>query len=332
MNRRTALATTIAGGAIMLWDRFRGRSIVPAQSQEVDRIPAIREEHPVALENITKSAPISAPATPSRSTPFPTAPAQPDIVIPVAKKTEIVVELPPSIRDIFRNCTQANLVIASQWVGKELADFNSQSGIEDCIDRTWGWKSDIEAVAAPLKINPEVVPWIMPLIFAESKGDEKAENKKSGAKGLCQIMPDTLTHLKQYLKPKTEPNLLDGKENIHLGLEYLDYLYGLIPEPSLALWSYHLGIGNMIKAVGFYYGTDTSSITEDLNKFETAPVAKQRLRDLIFPKTGSKLNLVKMLTSAQVVDGLKKSDAFHDNTQVYVSRIAAASTYFPVRG
>lgn len=249
-----------------------------------------------------------------------------------AVKTEILPSLPPSVLDIFRNYTQADLAVASEWVGKELADFNSQPGIEDCINRTWDWKSDIEAVAAPLKINPEVVPWIMPLIFVESKGEEKVENKKSSAKGLCQIMPDTLTHLKRYLKLKTEPNLFDGKENIRLGLEYLDYLYEFIPEPSLTLWSYHLGIGNMIKAIGFYYGTDASSIIEDLNKFNTASAAKQKLRDLILPKNGANLNLVKMLTSAQVVDGLKKENALHDNTQVYVPRIAAASTYFPIQG
>ncbi len=315
INRRTALAT-IAGSALMILDKLQRRSIVNQP-----------ENKNATLVQVAKNEQIIVQTT--EPTPLPTVLAT-VTTTSVSERIPAISELSPSVRDIFRNCTPAELVTVSEWVKKEFENFETQENNEKCVIQTWNLKNDIDKVAATLNINREVVPWIMPLIFAESRGDATAVSQKSGAKGLCQIMPDTLTHLKQYLKLETESNLFDGKENIHLGLEYLDYLYKFIPEPSLALWSYHLGFGNMIKAIGFYYGIDTSFITADLNKYETAPAAKQKLRDLILPKNGTNLNLVKMLTSTQVINGLKKADAFHDSTQVYVPRIAAASSYFPL--
>lgn len=44
-------------------------------------------------------------------------------------------------------------------------------------------------------------------------------------------------------------DVFDQKINITIGMKYLEKLYRLFPEEGLALWAYHLGMGNMLDAI-----------------------------------------------------------------------------------
>ncbi len=108
------------------------------------------------------------------------------------------------------------------------------------------------------------------LIFVESKGNPYAragEPDANGseqlpyadkrARGLCQLLPATALEEAQKLNTlgftiKLPPDLYDAKTNILLGLSHLSRLYKLFPEPALAVWAYHFGQGNLIRAIDMY--------------------------------------------------------------------------------
>ena len=89
-------------------------------------------------------------------------------------------------------------------------------------------------------------PFINKVIEAESSGNPNAVNKRTGAKGLMQIMDATAKQPGLGVKPLEDP--FNAEENVRFGSEYL---YALMDryndDTTSALAAYNWGVGNVDK-------------------------------------------------------------------------------------
>lgn len=110
------------------------------------------------------------------------------------------------------------------------------------------------------------------------------------------------------------------------GLIYLNNLYQSYPEPSLAIWAYHLGAGNMIHALRTYLvstaGLPEAEVWQILGKEPTPEDPVPGTNILV---RENKVNAVALLNSLPVKKELQKRQAFNDQTEYYFYRVAAAA-------
>ncbi len=308
---------TVVGGAIAL------KSVTSTQTNQDDKeaqaflartptpthIPAVSD---LPQKNI---AVIDQP-TPAVSKPSPT----PETGAQVPKREYIDV--------FFSNKTAAQKEVIAALVGEQIAHYRKEPQIEGRIIETLLWKTMVKQAIESLHLSTVVDPDIMEsLIYVESGGDPR--QKTDYAKGLCQVSPAAVADINNKKKFSPPLNIDNTMDNIKLSALYMASLQDSYPEQSLALWAYHLGQKNMNLAIKTYCMeeldmkpdvVDKTISTYDFQKQQTgtAKLIEQ------FKNTPKRLNFINLIRSQHVVDALKESDAFHNNTKDYVPRIAAA--------
>lgn len=137
----------------------------------------------------------------------------------------------------------------------------------------------------------------------------------------------------QTVKSKDNPDyykvdLSDLQTNTIIAIEYLDYLYSLFQDRSLAVWAYHLGLGNMAQAIGAHRGKSLDHMDEivtNLGKFETAKTSREEFDKMLTPDLPNQtINFSTLLSNPAVKERLEKKGAWNDDTQYYVARCVAA--------
>jgi len=89
-------------------------------------------------------------------------------------------------------------------------------------------------------------PLIQKIIMAESSGDPKAVNKRTGAKGLMQIMDNTAKKPGFGVDPLEDP--FDPVENVRFGTQYFNAMLDRYDNDTVsALAAYNWGPGNVDK-------------------------------------------------------------------------------------
>ena len=89
-------------------------------------------------------------------------------------------------------------------------------------------------------------PLIQKIIMAESSGNPKAVNKRTGAKGLMQIMDDTAKQPGFGVKPLKDP--FDAQENVRFGTDYFNAMLNRYDNDTIsALAAFNYGPGNVDK-------------------------------------------------------------------------------------
>jgi len=89
-------------------------------------------------------------------------------------------------------------------------------------------------------------PLIQKIIMAESSGDPKAVNKRTGAKGLMQIMDDTAKQPGFGVDPLEDP--FDPVENVRFGTDYFNAMLNRYDNDTIsALAAFNWGPGNVDK-------------------------------------------------------------------------------------
>ena len=224
------------------------------------------------------------------------------------------------------NLTTEQKQTAEKWVQEQVWHYQRRGllGLNYTarIKASGKWTNLINEQADKLGLSENsFARFILPgLIFVESGGKEDADN--SIAKGLCQLRPATVRKIAEELSLNlgiNDTGLFNPDINIALALKYLNSLLKSYPDPSLALWAYHLGEAGLIDAIYSYTVNALPKSTRqeinnrfsDRNQIATAYYTKQ-----------FQLNFVNMLTSDVVRDSLRKNRS-GDDTEYYVSRVLA---------
>jgi len=192
----------------------------------------------------------------------------------------------------------------------------------------------------------------MGLIFAESKGDKGAKSP-AGATGLSQVMKKTAIKLFEELKASGDAkklgilhvdlmdlkknDLADPRTNIIFGLKYFQELMRMYYDPTLAIWAYNMGPGNLNKLIMAEVEDTISKIGDPLKKRAAELEYNKMLSDIKRPGTSHlaekyKLNFSNMMTSAAVQREMDKFEDFNkDEALRYVPRVASAARIFQVK-
>lgn len=226
---------------------------------------------------------------------------------------------------LFPNTTSFEKSEAVEMIDKQITHYKSEPEYEKRVQNTIRWKNIVFESARNLgfRENSPFPKLLLSLIYVESGGDPNASPSKDedAAKGLCQIKPSTALSIARRLGMKTPPNLSDPRTNITLSLEYFDRLFRLFPDPSLAFWSYHLGEGNLVKAMKKYLVWEKGAKQQTIDDLLDNPDYGSSYLVRVY-----KLNFVNLITSKRVVNELKDIDAFNNDTQFHVPRVGAATS------
>lgn len=105
------------------------------------------------------------------------------------------------------------------------------------------------------------------LIFTESRGDPNAGGTPTNkGRGLTQLEPAAVLEAKKAAKLPDNINVLDPKTNITLAVYYLDKLLNLYRDPTLSLWAYNLGEGNINDAILTYAKSKADKNTNSIER------------------------------------------------------------------
>ncbi|MBR6562366.1 MAG: lytic transglycosylase domain-containing protein [Clostridia bacterium] len=105
-------------------------------------------------------------------------------------------------------------------------------------------------------------PLVYAVIRAESGFDERAESRV-GAKGLMQMMPDTLDWLSRLIGEETPTDIFDPETNVKYGTYYLRHLYDRFGSWETALAAYNAGHGRVAEWLNdSRYSDDGQMLTE----------------------------------------------------------------------
>lgn len=166
------------------------------------------------------------------------------------------------------------------------------------------------------------------LILVESSGNPQAISKDEKgnpiAYGLCQLKMKVAAEAARELKIPWNPDkLLDKDTNLQLGCYYLMKMIRLYPDCSLAIWSYHLGSGNMDAAIRqFVY---------DRAKDKTELDQAQAIFGTPFPPGTSiftkkyQLTAAKLQNDQTVKQELTSRGATQDDTFNYLYKVVGAT-------
>jgi len=203
---------------------------------------------------------------------------------------------------------------------------------------------EIEKAYAPFKPNPDLLKFILPIIFVESGGNPNAD---SGiAKGPCQVRIEAAREAAKLLglKEPSNEDLFEPNLNIKLGLVNLVRLSRTYSDIGIILWAYHLGDGNMNNAIKFYLQDkyklneqQTADLFQSLAKGDRPATAALINKEVNFKVNDGrnikieKFNAVDLLTSEKVINGIKSMGALGNDTQYYLARILAAKWIYEDR-
>lgn len=223
----------------------------------------------------------------------------------------------------FTNMSESDRIKAEDEIHQEFDKYRIDL---PRILSTLRWESKISQTVA----NPQLkIPihersyWrqlLMGIVFVESGGNPTAS---SGiAFGLAQLKPDTAQEMADLygIKNFQKEQLNNPDTNLFLSIAYLrklDQIYG----PNLSIWAYHLGQGNLNRAIWVYLSSEKKVPIKDL---ETAfsSTTYEELNTLI---NQYQLNSTNLLKSSAVTAELKFHGAFENDTERYFYRVIAAN-------
>lgn len=261
--------------------------------------------------------------TPPPKPKVPTPSPSPSPTLTKPQETEVRKETPAPLLlagELFVNCSPSEKEEARRQAEKQIEHYRKDPGVKQRTEDSKRWQKTVEAVAKEMGFKPNsfVPPLLASLIFVESSGNPQAENPI--AKGLCQLRWTTaLEEAKRQGISLTAENLFNPQINIKLALGVLHQLYQRFPDPSLTFWAYHLGELNLTRAIKAHLLSQgkkeevINTILEEIKEFGTKRLVEE-----------NHLNFIKLISSPAVVEELKKYEAFGDDTELYVPRIAAA--------
>lgn len=204
------------------------------------------------------------------------------------------------------------------------------------ILRTREWKNLVHDVVEKENVkSPLGKEWLekamLGLIFTENKGRPKTDelSKLSGNKGigLCQLEANAISDAREWahLPPNINPE--DPKTNITLAVHYLNHMFNLYGDPTLALWAYNLGPGNMNDAIATY-ARSKAKTTEEIRAIDDT-LSRSTPQEPYGTKVLVKrydMNGVNVSTSDAVTAKFALKDPQIQNTTYeYVPRIALAT-------
>lgn len=193
--------------------------------------------------------------------------------------------------------------------------------------------------------DEQIKELLLNIIFVES-GGKNGKVSSMGARGVCQLKPDTAEEAAKLVGiPFSKEKLMEVDYNIQLAAVHFRRLLNIFHDPSIAVWAYNLGNGNVIDAMEAYLKSVLKSeefmeVSDELNK----GIRSKRF-DKLDPETDKderkttariinyyKLNYVNLITSSAVqswIDERNKDQnpITHINKEEaisYVPRIGAA--------
>jgi LysM repeat protein len=110
------------------------------------------------------------------------------------------------------------------------------------ISAEWGWD-----------------PYLIMALAWQESGWQQDIVSWAGAEGVMQLMPETAADAGPYLLGREMNTRYDVRDNITLGVAYLDHLYGLTGDPYLALAAYYQGLYS-VETDGVFGETDAYAL------------------------------------------------------------------------
>lgn len=264
---------------------------------------------------------------------------------------------------MFINCTDAEKETALKIIKdqinhysglfrrfKTLESITKTLNLKDQVDKSYEFiKGKIDSLALNKNglSDKQIKELLLYIIFVESGGEANA-NSSAKAKGLCQLIPKTAEENAKIVGiPFSEKKLMNPDYNIQLASVHLRRLLNAFHDPSIALWAYHLGDGNMIDVLEIYLKStlepeEYQVVVNELGKGMRSPKFDKIDMETIKDNRKStarivdyyKLNFVKLITSKAVQAWLEerrndKNPVTHigDDTEKYVPRLGTAG-YF----
>ncbi|MDP3726863.1 MAG: lytic transglycosylase domain-containing protein [bacterium] len=174
------------------------------------------------------------------------------------------------------------------------------------------------------------------LIFAESQGDPQSVSK-SGAIGLCQLMPKTIREYAillniSFSEKDFQKKFSEEKMNIYLGLIHLARMLTLFPDPGIALWAYHLGEGEMRKRIVELYSLSViqKTVKDEKAQKEKIEGIDKVLRDknkigtaVLMNEYG--INFIRVMDTEFITAQFQGKE--HDSTLAYVKNVGAGLSF-----
>ena len=257
--------------------------------------------------------------------PLATSLAQP-LKIPTQEPQELSREIPGVVEKISAVSAKAektnfyqnysdddrnNLLEKVKTEKEQTSNVYSKDDLDIIIANCLGNQPLVDQVLSEVEFSPAFLKTQIPqlvtaVIFVESKGNRLEESDDIGAKGLMQLKDGTADEVAKELG-LVSFDIFDQKTNVTLGMKYLEKLYRIFPEVGLALWAYHLGMGNMLDAIKNKVGD------QEINFENVAQVILE-----------NKLNFENVVSSP-FVSQMIKLGVFGDDTGYYVPRILAVN-------
>lgn len=256
---------------------------------------------------------------------------------------------------LFKNYSEKEKNDLTQLATEQIGVLGGLEGSKEYTTRVIKLKADVEnswnklqrfLPYSPNELTPKLLPAI---ILIESWGDPsaqstmKVDDPKTGkkkevviAQGLCQLKEmtaqDDLEFLQRYatndeirrLGIKLPLNLLDPQTNIVLGLTHLSRVLNSYPEAGLAVWTYHMGEGNMQNVVINYLDKNLFLLPKYIDsKLSNLPPKPPGTAELV---AGNSLNFQKIYGSKYAEwRKINELDVDIQETEVYFPRFLAAS-------
>jgi hypothetical protein len=178
-------------------------------------------------------------------------------------------------------------------------------------------------------------PWLfVGDMYVESRGDEEAVSV-ADAVGLFQIRDD-VARLHGY----DTDDRFDPYVNVEIAAVHMQYLENLFGNRDIALWAFHAGQGNVMRALEFYceekFGRDRGEYTEtNGNKpgdYEQSLGMKKPDRRLEIEadirEYAKDISIYDLLNSESVKTNVIEARQLADDTTFYVRRVKAAAEYY----
>ncbi|MDP3998577.1 MAG: transglycosylase SLT domain-containing protein [bacterium] len=219
---------------------------------------------------------------------------------------------------VFGGLSETVKTKARQLVDKEKEAFSSNPGYELKSANTLRWTQTIGENAARVDFPQELISG---MVFIESGGDQKAVNRRSGARGIAQLMKPTAREYGLEVDEKVDERE-DPVKSLKVASDYLEHNFEHFGDLGLTIWAYHAGPWNVYEAIRKYsadvYHLDPGSIiSEDPN---TALTRIELYRRLVKEHGVNIFDLYEnRMVKQEVLSDLG------DETERYVYRAVAAS-------
>lgn len=270
----------------------------------------------------------------------------PSVSAPVTYE-ELAAEEPPEIvsesefqDDIFdevlnnaspQNRELAILQIKAEGEKYEKKDYKEEVDYKQTVSALENYGEYIRLQAEEKGLDPRL---LIGMMYTESRGDPNAVSE-IGAAGLFQIRED-VARFHGY-----DPNdRFDPYINAEIAAVHMQYLNGLFGNVGIAMWAFHAGEGNVMRALEYYREENIDRYqSEDGEGFKNKPGdyeatlgTKELARRLEIEEglreVAQSISVYDLLNSESVKTNVIETLQLADDTTEYINRIKAAARYY----